>query len=172
MSLHQDLQTHAVVAVNEYKPKLPFPTGHVNVSFFFRSIAQGTFGRNSAGVDSKGHIHTFDPLAGSGGVFIEATAGALTHYVIVSDQNYFDMRSFAQGQAKLTSTSKTTYGFIGNNCADFIWQVFQHSTLPPRYKDITIYLTNKWEPVAIYAEGDALNYEPKPIPISASTAKR
>ena len=101
MSLSQDLKTHAVVALNEYKPKIPFPTGHVNVSFYFHSIAQGTYGRNSAGMDSKGRIHAPDLLRGAGGVFVESPAGGLTHYVIVSNENYFEMLSFAKAQANL-----------------------------------------------------------------------
>lgn len=45
MTLKQDLQTKAVVAVNEYRPGGMLPTGHVNISFFFHGTAQGTFGR-------------------------------------------------------------------------------------------------------------------------------
>ena len=166
MSLREDLRTHAVVAVNEYHPHGIAPTGHVNVSFYYHGIDQGTYGRNSAGIDLKGKPHPADLLHGAGGVFIEPIGGAMTHYVILSDSNYQMMLAYAMSQARLTASRPTSYGFLGNNCADFVWQVFQHSDLPPRYKSIPQYLSDKLEAVAIYAEADALQYEPKAVPLN------
>lgn len=87
-----------------------------------------------------------------GGVFVEDQKGAHTHYVIVSDANYFRMLSFARLQATLTATTSQTYGIVGNNCVDFVYQIFQHSDLPPKYHAIPRYLADKREPVAIYAD--------------------
>ena len=158
--LPQELRNRAVVAVNEYPPG-KLPVGHVNLTFYFHGVDQGTLGRNSQGMDIAGRYHPQKPWLGDipGGVFKEPDKGAMTHYVVVSDKNYKSMFAFAQSQAQLTLTNKVSYNFLAGNCADFIYQVFQHSDLPQQYRRIAIYLRNKTEPVAIYAEDDAINYE-------------
>ena len=155
------LRNGAVVTVNELPPKLPLPSGHINVSFYFYGIDQGTYGLNSAGYDFSGRFHAQKPGLGKipGGVFKEDNNGAMVHYVLVSDKNYRSMLAYAQSEARLTIVNKLHYEFLSTNCADFVYRVFQHSDLPMKYRRIVDYLKRKNEPVAIYAADADIKYE-------------
>lgn len=161
------LRDKAVVVVNEYPARGPLPSGHINLTFFFHGVDQGTYGRNSQGLDIAGRKHPqggFDLKGGpalkmSGGVFKEPNANAMSHYVIVSDKNYKSMYTFAISQAQLTLQNKVDYEFLHANCADFAYQVFAHSDLPQKYRRIGQYLRNQIEPVAIYTQDDSTKYE-------------
>lgn len=150
----------AVVAVNEYKPT-GMPVGHLNLSFYYHGLDQGTYGLNSAGRDFSDRVHKGKPGLGKipGGVFSEDNDGAMTHYVIVSDKNYHSMFSYAQSQAKLTIANKLHYEFLSTNCADFAYRVFQHSDLPMKYRRVVDYLKRRNEPVALYAAEADIKYE-------------
>ena len=120
------LRDKAIVVVNEYPARGPLPSGHVNLTFYFHGADQGTFGRNSQGIDIAGHAHPQGKfgLAMPGGVFKEPNAHALSHYAIVSNKNYKSMYAFALSQAQLTLKNKVDYEFLHANCADFLYQVF------------------------------------------------
>ena len=161
------LARKAVVTVNEVPPR-GFPTGHIDLSFFWYGIFQGTFGRNSQGVDVAGRLHRQGPpnlfKGGSmpGGVFTEPNSGVIPHFVIVSDKNYFSMLAYAQSQAKSTAQGKgLDYNIFSGNCSDFAYRVFQHSDLPERFRFIDFYLKDHDEAVAIYAEDERALYSDK-----------
>ncbi len=87
-------------------------------------------------------------------MFAEPNVHAHVHYVIVSDRNYNAMLAVALSQALSTATNGGLgYSLALNNCADFVFRVFAASDLTPAEKDISRYLTDKGEPVALYAEG-------------------
>jgi hypothetical protein len=150
----EKLRKLAVVAINEYPARGPLPVGHVNITFFWRGRDEGTFGYNSQGVDIAGHHHMQSLVSDNmhGGVFVETERNALIHYVVVSDENYRRMRAFAYGEAVITSgRNNLRYIFSQHNCADFLYQVFEHSDLSPNQRNIYHYLKDPYEPVAIYA---------------------
>ena len=158
------LRKEAVVVVNEYPARGLPPVGHVDLTFFDHGIYQGTFGLNSVGFDAAGKLHPTGRMnwrmSMPGGVFMEPNAHAISHFVIVSTANYRSMIAFAQSQAELTARNQLRYSIVAGNCADFAFQVFQHSDLPPRYRNIAVYLKNLQEPVAIYAVEDGAMYAP------------
>lgn len=158
------LRKEAVVVVNEYPARGMLPVGHVDLTFFDHGVYQGTFGLNSVGFDAAGKFHPSGKMnlrmSMPGGVFVEPNAHAMSHFVIVSSKNYASMIAFAQSQAQLTTQNRLRYSIIAGNCADFAYQVFQHSDLPPRYRDISGYLKDLREPVAIYAVQDDAMYAP------------
>ena len=89
-----------------------------------------------------------------GGVFTEPDTHAVVHYVVVSDRNYNAMLAVARSQALSTAMKGDLgYSIALNNGADFVFRVFAASDLPPVEKDISRYLSDKGEPVALYAEG-------------------
>lgn len=163
------LKSRAVVSVNEIPARGQIPVGHIDLSFFFHGVFQGTYGRNSQGIDVAGKFHpqviTAKGIvrgAGAipGGVFTEVDSGVQSHFVIVSDKNYFSMIAYAQAEAELTAKGKGfDYNLFSGNCADFAFRVFQHSDLPQRYRWIDLYLKDPDEPVAIYAADEATMYE-------------
>lgn len=145
-----DLRDKAVVVVNEYTTSL---TGHVNVTFLWHGIDQGTFGQNIVGKDIKGVVHKVGRpgISMAGGVFVEPNLGAKRHYVIISEANYRAMHNYALARAEKTATSPTKYYLAEDNCADFVYQVFAVADLPPLSKLISLYLEDGRPPVAIYA---------------------
>ena len=164
------LRTKAVVTVNEVPAQGLPPTGHIDLSFFYHGLFQGTFGRNSQGTDIAGRFHkqSLDlTITGSmpGGIFTEANAGVTPHFVIVSEKNYFSMISYAQSQAKLTAQGKGfDYNIFSGNCSDFTYRVFQHSDLPEKFRLVDTYLKDHGkaplfeEPVAIYSDNEKKMY--------------
>lgn len=157
MTVQDDLRNNYVVAVNEY-PSGRFNVGHMNATFFDHGVDQGTYGFNIQGRDIKGRPHGAGLIWDSrkhqpqmlGGVFKEPHANAMTHYVIVSKANYFSMQTFALSQAQITAQKPQVYGLLTNNCSDFLYKIFLHTDLPEQYRNISTYLKNKHEPVAIY----------------------
>ena len=153
MTARADVATSFVVAVNEY-PSGTWGVGHINITFLDHGVEAGTFGFNSQGRDLKGRFHPQGRLnvRMPGGVFPEAHLHATTHYVIVSQRNYFTMLAYARLQAQLSTDTVQTYGLLTNNCSDFAYRVFAHSDLPEQYRNIASYLHDKREPVAIYTD--------------------
>ena len=157
--LSEKLRKSAVVAVNEYDPVHSAIVGHTNITFYYHGIDQGTYGFNTAGRDINGKFHKAsgfsvtwrDDIGFRGGVFDEGHKKACMHYVIVSEANYRSMQAYARSQAKLTTVHPPAYKFLKNNCADFVYLVFQHSDLTPEQKDIYHYLEVWNEAVAHYA---------------------
>ena len=171
IKLPSSLRDKAIVTVNEVPPRGIPPTGHIDVSFFYHGIFQGTFGRNSQGMDIAGRRHKQGvpnpAAAGSmpGGVFTEVNSGVIPHFVIVSEKNYFSMISYAQSQAKLTAQGKWfDYNIFSGNCSDFAYRVFQHSDLPEKYRKVDTYLKDRdailffKEPVSIYSKNEEKMY--------------
>lgn len=168
------LKPLCVVAVNEYGPIHSSWVGHLNLTFYFHGIDQGTYGFNVSGTDAAGKAHTRTgfsletKLSGSarngvsvdakldirfhGGVFVEDNKQASVHYVIMSEKNYFSMIAYAKSRAKQPVTHGTAYTLLSFNCVDFAYQVFQHSDLSPDDKDVDRYLDRRWwELVAAYS---------------------
>ena len=157
------LRTQSIVVVNEAPAQGQLPVGHIDVSFFNHGLFDGTYGRNSEGMDISGKYHkkgkmTFRSGSMPGGVFTEFNARMMSHFVIVSDRNYRSMLDYAQSQAALTVQNKLDYNIFSGNCSDFVYRVFQHSDLPQRYRVIGRYLRNRVEPVAVYAIDEAGMY--------------
>ena len=149
------LRNAAVVAVNEYDPIRAAVVGHVNVTFFWHGVDQGTYGYNIAGNDAAGHVHRRGPygLTMPGGTFIEGHVGAYTHYVIVSEKNYYAMLTLAKAKAQQTVAHPQSFTLANRNCVDFVYQLFLVTDLTPDQKDIFQYIDQHWIPVSAYAEG-------------------
>ena len=166
MTLPAKLNNVAVVAVNVYRPGPPIFVGHINLTFYYYGVDQGTLGYNSTGVDIAGkhHAQSFPSPNMHGGIFAEPNAHALSHYVVVSDKNYHSMYAFALDQAKLTMRrNNIRYLLNGHNCADFAYQVFQHTDLTPEQKDVARYLATTKPLAAEYANERSDDYMVKNI---------
>ena len=156
MILPASLRDRDVVAVNEYPANTGLHTGHVNLTFYRRGADEGTYGYNAQGRDVKGRVHPFGvgPSGMKGGVFAEPNGHAQVHYVVVNDGNYNAMLAVARSQALSTALKGALgYSLALNNCADFAFRGFAATDLSPADKDISRYLNDKGEPMALYAEG-------------------
>ena len=161
MILPDRLRKVAVVAVNAYRGLLPLPVGHMNLTFYWYGVDQGTFGYNSTGTDIAGkkHAQSFPSPNMHGGVFVEGNTNAIVHYVVVSDKNYHAMYAFAMSQAKKTAgRNNIRYILGGHNCADFVYQAFQVTDLTPAQKDVDQYLPRNRPLAAEYAHERSDHY--------------
>ena len=154
MLLPEPLRERAVVVVNERPASGRPPVGHVNLSFYWHGIYQGAFGQSPTGRDLSHRLHpqgipSFDM---PGGVFVEDDQNMHHHFVVMSDTNYIAIRTYAIHRAIATTMGATRYGIIGNNCGDFIREAFAASALPQKYKNVSLYLSDHSEPVAIYVD--------------------
>ena len=94
-----------------------------------------------------------------GGVFPEANKGAKIHFVVVSEKNYHSMYAYAMSEAELTSgRNNIRYMLTQDNCADFIYKLFQHTDLTPEQKDVKSYLRTTSAPAAAYAFAQSDRY--------------
>ena len=148
------LRAKTVVVVNEYYGPGRFSPGHMNLSFYRYGRPEGTFGQNQAGFDTKGAWHNARKIpwfTGPGGVFVEPNDRSQPHFYIVSEANYNSMLSYARSRAETTTKSNTHYWLFGQNCADFIRDVFYHSNLPEPVRNVYGQVKDQSEWVAVYA---------------------
>ena len=129
----------------------------MNISFYRYGRLEGTFGQNQEGRDAKGKLHKpqfvvrRDYVGMLGGVFLEGNARSQPHFYIVTPANYDRMLAYARSRAQTTATSETQYWLLGQNCVDFVRDVFYHADLPAPVRDVDGRVKDKSEWVAIYA---------------------
>lgn len=148
------LRSKCVVVLNEYYGLKRTSPGHMNISFYNHGRLEGTFGQNQDGFDTLGHHHASSRVPwiwGPGGVFVEGNNRSQPHYYIVSERNYIHMLNYARARADVTTRTHTRYWLFGQNCADFIRDVFAVTDLPQPVRNVTAALPDRTELVAIYS---------------------